>query len=112
MPYAVKKPHPTRPNVMLYHTWDPDGDGYEEVRKFPDIDKANNFAANHSGAVVVEIGYEISQTDEEIAEKYEKSIDPTQPHGSVTRLSVSSEDNPHPFAPESIRAFTAHGILG
>ena len=69
MPYAVKKPHPTVDNVMLYHTWDPDGDGYEEIRKFPDQEKANVFAAEHAGAVVVEIGYEIDQTDEMIAER-------------------------------------------
>ena len=45
MPYAVKKPHPSKEGVMLYHTWDPDGDGYEEIRKFTDEAKANEFAA-------------------------------------------------------------------
>ena len=50
MPYAVKKPHPSKADVMLYHTWDPDGDGYEEIRKFPDEAKANLFAAEHAGA--------------------------------------------------------------
>ena len=38
---------------------DPDGDGYEEIRKFPDEAKANEFAAQRAGAVVVTIGYEI-----------------------------------------------------
>lgn len=110
MPYAVKKPHPSAANVMLYHTWDPDGDGYEEIRKFPDEAKANLFAAEHTGAVVVEIGYEIGQDDAEIADKYDKSIDPARPEGSVT-LTTNSESE-HRFEPDAIRAFTAHGILG
>ena len=110
MPYAVKKPHPSAENVMLYHTWDPDGDGYEEIRKFPDEAKANAFAALHEGAVVVEIGYEIDQTDEEIAAKYEASLDASSPAGSVT-LSTNA-DAEHKFEPEPLTAFTAHGILG
>src|SRR6056300_371572 len=110
MPYAVKKPHPSKKGVMLYHTWDPDGDGYEEIRKFPDEAKANAFAAEHAGAVVESIGYEIDQTDEMIAERYAASIDPTRPEGSVN-LS-SSTDSDHRFEPDAIRAFTAHGILG
>lgn len=110
MPYAVKKPHPTVDNVMLYHTWDPDGDGYEEIRKFPDQEKANVFAAEHAGAVVVEIGYEIDQTDEMIADRYAKSIDPARPEGSTT-LSTNTEAE-HKFEPGPLRAFTAHGILG
>ena len=63
---------------MLYHTWDSDGDGYEEIRKFPDEAKANEFAANHAGAVVVTIGYEIDQTDDMIAERYARSLILTQ----------------------------------
>jgi len=110
MPYAVKKPHPTAENVMLYHTWDRDGTGYEEIRKFPDEAKAQEFAAEHPGAVVVEIGYEIGQTAEIVAENYVKSVDETQPEGSIT---LSNNPNQkHKFAPEKIRAFTAHGILG
>ena len=110
MPYAVKKPHPTAASVLLYHTWDPDGDGYEEIRKFPDEEKANTFAAEHAGAVVVEIGYEIGQDDTRISERYEASIDPARPEGSVT-LSTNTEQE-HRFAPDAIRAFTARGILG
>ena len=110
MPYAVKKPHPTKPDVMLYHTWDPDGDGYEEVRKFPDEAKANTFAAEHTGAVVESIGYKIDQTDEMIAERYAASIDPARPEGSVN-ISTNAESD-HRFEPDAIRAFTAHGLLG
>jgi hypothetical protein len=110
MPYAVKKPHPTKPDVMLYHTWDPDGDGYEEVRKFPDEAKANTFATEHTGAVVESIGYEIDQTDEMIAERYAASIDPARPEGSVN-ISTNAESD-HRFEPDAIRAFTAHGLLG
>jgi hypothetical protein len=110
MPYAVKKPHPSKADVMLYHTWDPDGDGYEEIRKFPDEAKANTFAAEHTGAVVEEIGYEIDQTDEMIAERYAASIDPSSPVGSVN-ISSNSESE-HRFEPDAIRAFTAHGLLG
>lgn len=110
MPYAVKKPHPTKADVMLYHTWDPDGDGYEEIRKFPDEAKANEFAALHSGAVVETIGREIDQTDEMIAERYAQSIDPAQPQGSTT-LSTNTEAE-HRFEAGAITAFTAHGILG
>jgi|TARA_B110000977_G_scaffold11408_1_gene14759 hypothetical protein len=110
MPYAVKKPHPTKADVMLYHTWDPDGDGYEEVRKFPDEAKANAFAAEHTGAVVESIGYEIDQTDEMIAERYAASIDPARPEGSVN-ISTNAESD-HRFEPDAIRAFTAHGLLG
>jgi len=110
MPYAVKKPHPTKADVMLYHTWDPDGDGYEEVRKFPEEAKANTFAAEHTGAVVESIGYEIDQTDEMIAERYAASIDPARPEGSVN-ISTNAESD-HRFEPDAIRAFTAHGLLG
>ena len=110
MPYAVKKPHPTRENVRLYHTWDPDGDGYEEIRKFPDEAKANEFAASHTGAIVVEIGYEIDQTDEMIADRYAQSIDPSTSQGSVTLSTNVDQD--HRFEPGAITAFTAHGILG
>ena len=110
MPYAVKKPHPSKADVMLYHTWDPDGDGYEEIRKFPDEAKANEFAAGHSGAVVETIGYEIDQTDDMIAERYAQSVDPAQPQGSTT-LSTNA-DAEHRFEAGAITAFTAHGILG
>lgn len=101
MPFTLKKPHPTRPGVKVWHTWDPDGDGYEEVRKFLTREDAEAFAANFEDAEVVEICHEISQTDEDIAEGLRKSTDPGLPNGSLDGSS-----------PGPLVSFTPLGKLG
>lgn len=81
MPFTIKKPHPSNPKVKVWHTWDPDGDGYEEVRKFVSRENAEAFAAQFDGAEVVEIKHEIGQTDEELLAKEALANDPTTPNG-------------------------------
>jgi len=81
MPFTIKKPHPSNPTVKVWHTWDPDGDGYEEVRKFVSREKAEAFAEKFDGAEVVEIGYEIDQTDDELQYKEALAEDPNTPNG-------------------------------
>lgn len=81
MPFTIRKPHPEHPTVKVWHTWDPDGDGYEEVRKFVIRERAEAFAAQFDGAEVVEIAYEITQDDAEIEAKEKLAEDPTTPNG-------------------------------
>lgn len=108
MPYALKRPHPTRDGVKVYHTWDPDGDGYEEIRKFPTEALAQEFADtfSHSGIEVVEIGYEIGQDDAEIQEKYDDSINSNSVRGSIHRASNGVD-----YEPEVVNYWSAHGLL-
>ena len=84
MPFAVKKPHPTHPNVKIWHSWDPDGDGYEEIRKFVSQENAQRWIDNNhpnKSCEIVEIDYEITQTEEEIAQKEQLADDPNTPNG-------------------------------
>lgn len=108
MPYAVKRPHPTKAGVKVYHTWDPDGDGYEEIRKFPDETKAQEFidSFDFDGMEIVQIGYEIGQDDNEIQEKYDDSINTASTRGSIHRASNGID-----FEPEAVNYWTAHGLL-
>ena len=72
MPFAVKKPHPQHSNVKVWHSWDPDGDGYEEIRKFKTKERAQQWVdENHptKNCEIVEIAYEIGQDDDEIERK-------------------------------------------
>jgi hypothetical protein len=81
MPFTIKKPHPEHPKAKVWHTWDPDGDGYEEVRKFVTREKAEAFGAKFEGAEVFEVPHEIGQSDKELLEKERLAEDPTTPHG-------------------------------
>lgn len=77
MPYAIKKPHPTLPNVKVWHTWDPDGDGYECLRKFPDEATANAWVNSYhpgKGCEVLEVDHEIMQDDQQVLEAYNASM--------------------------------------
>jgi len=89
MPFAVKKPHPQHPNVKVWHTWDPDLDGYEEVRKWVTRANAEKWVAeNHpnKNCEIVEIGYEASQDENEIAQKEIKQADPNINGGVLTNF--------------------------
>ena len=82
MPFAVKKPHPQHSNVKVWHSWDPDGDGYEEIRKFKTKERAQQWVdENHptKNCEIVEIAHEIGQDDEEIERKDQLAEDPTTP---------------------------------
>ena len=93
MPYAVKKPHPTHANVKVWHSWDPDGDGYEEIRKFPTQAAADAWVAEFhptKNCEVVEVGYEIMQDDQTILEAYNNSISTDT---SAGLMSLSNRDS-------------------
>lgn len=108
MPYAVKKPHPTHANVKVWHSWDPDGDGYEEIRKFPTQELAQAWVNSYhpdKSCEVVEIGYEIGQDDEIIQNKYNLSMNPDTPDGVVN---VSNRNTP---ASGVLTNFTINGEL-
>jgi len=84
MPFAIKKPHPVHSRVKVWHTWDPDGDGYEEIRKFLTKENAEKWIQeNHSnkGCEIVDINLEAGQTEEELAEKEKLADDPNTPNG-------------------------------
>lgn len=84
MPFAIKKPHPSNPNVKIWHSWDPDGDGYEEIRKFVVKENAQQWIDdNHptAGCEIIEIAHEIGQTDEELEEKERLADDPNTHNG-------------------------------
>jgi len=109
MPYAIKKPHPTLPNVKVWHTWDPDGDGYECIRKFPDEAKANAWIAEYhpdKGCEVIEIGFEIMQDDQTVLEAYNNSI---SSETSVGLMTLSNRDTCTEKGP--LRHFTVNGEL-
>lgn len=108
MPYALKRTHPTKPNVKVYHTWDPDGDGYEEIRKFTTQAQAEEYMGRFDfpGMEVVEIDYEIGQDDAEIEEKLTRANDPSSPAGSIQRASNGVD-----WEPQVVNYWTAHGKL-
>ena len=109
MPYAIKKPHPTHANVKVWHTWDPDGDGYEEVRKFPTSALAEQWVSNYhpdKSCEVVEIGYEIGQDDEIIQNKYNLSMNPETPDGLRNLTNRDDESIKGPLT-----SFTINGEL-
>lgn len=107
MPYALKKPHPTVPNVKVWHTWDPDGDGYEEVRKFVTQEQAQEFADNFADVEIVEVAYEIGQDDDYISMRLEQAANPVTPNGVA--ISTNRDD---PTAVGAISTFTPGGKLG
>ena len=87
MPFAVKKPHPQHSNVKVWHSWDPDGDGYEEIRKFKTRERAQQWVdENHptKNCEIVEIAYEIGQDDDEIERKDQLAEDPTTCNGVIS----------------------------
>jgi len=84
MPFAIKKPHPVHSHVKVWHTWDPDGDGYEEIRKFVIRENAEKWIQeNHpnKGCKIVDIQLEAGQTEEELVEKEKLANDPNTPNG-------------------------------
>lgn len=87
MPYAVKKPHPTVSGAKIFHTWDPDGDGYECIRKFRSEAKAQAWIDEFHpdrGCEIVEVDYEISQDDDELAMREAQADDETTTHGVMS----------------------------
>jgi hypothetical protein len=95
MPFAVKKPHPVHPNVKLWHSWDPDGDGYEEIRKFKTSERAQEWIdENHpnKSCEIVEVPYEAAQTDEEIEMKDRLAEDPTTHNGVRSYRNKDNEE--------------------